>query len=87
MSWWACSAKPAMTVSMRQDWVLMRVTQQTLPAHEINLHDTKAFLFRKARKQLRLMKGKSNHVEDADFSSPLSAIMFSRKMRMERLRF
>jgi hypothetical protein len=30
------------------------------------------------------MKGKSNHVDDADFSSPLPAIIFSCKMRMER---
>ena len=58
MSWWACSAKPAMTVFMRQDWVLMRMKQQTLSAHGINLEDTKAFLFRKALKQLRFDEGK-----------------------------
>jgi hypothetical protein len=34
-----------------------------------------------------LMKGKSNHVDDTNFSSPLSTILFSCKMRMERLRF
>jgi hypothetical protein len=30
------------------------------------------------------MKGKSNHVDDAEFSSPLPAIIFSYKMGMER---
>ena len=35
-----------------------RVTQQTLSAHGINLHDTEAFLFRKALKQLRFDEGK-----------------------------
>ncbi len=33
-----------------------------------------------------LMKGKSNHVDDADFSSPLPAIIFSCKIRMKRKR-
>jgi hypothetical protein len=37
---------------------LMRLTQQTLLAHGINLHDTEAFLFRKALKQLRFDEGK-----------------------------
>ena len=46
----ACSAQPAMTVSMTQDWVSMRVKQQTLSVHRINLHDNEAFLFRKACK-------------------------------------
>jgi hypothetical protein len=34
-----------------------------------------------------MMKRKSHHVGDANFSSPLSTILFSCKMRMERLRF
>jgi hypothetical protein len=37
---------------------MMRVTHQTLSSHGINLHDTKAFLFRKALKQLRFDEGK-----------------------------
>jgi hypothetical protein len=73
-----------MTIPMRQDWVLMRMTQQTFSAHRINLHCTKAFLFRKLSNSSDLMKGKSNHVDGADFSSPLPAIIFSCKMRMER---
>jgi hypothetical protein len=63
--------------------VLMRMTQKTFSAHRINLHYTKAFLFRKGFKQLRFDEGKE-HVNDANFSSPLSAIIFSCKMKMER---
>ena len=47
----------------------------------------KPFYSEKLSNSSDLMKGKSNHVDDANFSSPLSAIMFSCKMRMERLRF
>ena len=47
----------------------------------------KLFYSEKLSNSSDLMKGKSNHVDDANFSSPLSAIMFSCKMRMERLRF
>jgi len=48
----------------------------------------KPFYSEKLSNSSDLMKGKSNHVDDANFFSPLSAIMFCCKMmRMERLRF
>ena len=48
---------------------------------------SKPFLSEKTLNSSDLMKGKSNHVDNANFSSPLSANLFSCKMRVERLRF
>ena len=88
MSWWACSAKPAMTVSMRLVRVTMRVRHNRHCLHMESICTIpKPFYSEKLLNSSDLMKGKSNHVDDANFSSPLSAIMFSCKMRMERLRF
>jgi hypothetical protein len=44
----------------------------------------KPFYSEKLSNSSDLMKGKSNRVDDADFSSPLSAIILSCKMRWER---
>ena len=87
MSWWACSAQPALTVSMRPDWARSAMTVSMRPDWESICTIPKPFYSEKLPYSSDLMKGKSNHVDDADFSSPLSAIMFSSKMRMERLRF
>jgi len=46
----------------------------------------KPFYSEKLSNSSDLMKGKSNHVDDANFSSPLPAIIFSCKIRMERKR-
>ena len=46
----------------------------------------KPFYSEKLSNSSDLMKGKSNHVDDANFSSSLPAIIFSCKIRMERKR-
>ena len=46
----------------------------------------KPFYSEKLSNSSDLMKGKSDHVDDANFSSPLPAIIFSCKIRMERKR-
>ena len=73
-----------------------------LPSHKFQSHGTgqarrrgytesicmilKPFYSEKLSNSSDLMKGKSNHVDDANFSSPLPAIIFSCKIRMERKR-
>lgn len=52
------SAQPAMTISVRQDWVLMTMTHTMCVGHNAHFHNTQAFLFRKALKQLRFDEGK-----------------------------
>ena len=72
MRWCVCSAQPAVTVSMRQDWVL-RATQQTFSGHGINLYIIKAFFIRKDLKQLRFDEGKEQSCGQCQFlQSPVS---------------